>query len=114
MAALAWYKQKFGGDTGKLKDRIDGLTYGGVWLLVAKGEATPSDGHAIDHIGWRTPNLAAKASELKAQSVKFTTEPRPLTLASASLLLVGIAALASWIPARRTSRVDPADVLRAE
>ena len=49
---------------------------------MAKGEATPSDGHAIDHIGWRTPNLAAKASELKAQSVKFTTEPRPLTLAS--------------------------------
>ena len=81
-AALAWYKQKFGGDTGKLKDRIDGLTYGGVWLLVAKGDATPSEGHAIDHIGWRTPNLAAKASELKAQSVKFTTEPRPLTLPS--------------------------------
>ena len=38
----------------------------------------------------------------------------PITLASASLLLVGIAALASWLPARRTSRVDPADVLRAE
>jgi putative ABC transport system permease protein len=38
----------------------------------------------------------------------------PLTLASASLLLIGIAALASWLPARRTSRVDPADVLRAE
>jgi len=38
----------------------------------------------------------------------------PVTLASASLLLVGIAALASWLPARRTSRVDPADVLRAE
>jgi ABC-type antimicrobial peptide transport system permease subunit len=38
----------------------------------------------------------------------------PLTLASASVLLVAIAALASWIPARRTSRVDPADVLRSE
>jgi predicted permease len=38
----------------------------------------------------------------------------PLTLVSASLLLVGIAALASWLPARRTSRVDPADVLRSE
>jgi predicted permease len=38
----------------------------------------------------------------------------PVTLAGASLLLVAIAALASWIPARRTARVDPADVLRAE
>ena len=38
----------------------------------------------------------------------------PLTLVVSSLLLVGIAALASWIPARRTTRLDPAEVLRAE
>jgi predicted permease len=38
----------------------------------------------------------------------------PVTLAVASALLAGIAALASWIPARRASRVDPADVLRSE
>jgi putative ABC transport system permease protein len=37
-----------------------------------------------------------------------------VTLVGASLLLVAIAALASWIPARRTARLDPADVLRAE
>lgn len=37
-----------------------------------------------------------------------------LTLVSASLLLVAVAAVASWVPARRTSRLDPADVLRAE
>ena len=36
------------------------------------------------------------------------------TLAVASLLLVATAAVASWLPARRTSRLDPADVLRAE
>ena len=38
----------------------------------------------------------------------------PVTLVSASVLLVAIAAVASWLPARRTARVDPADVLRAE
>jgi catechol 2,3-dioxygenase-like lactoylglutathione lyase family enzyme len=80
-ATLAWYKEKFAGETAKLKDRLDGLRYGGVWLLVQRGEATPSEGHAIDHIGWRTTDLAAKAVELKGQNVKFTTEPRPLRLA---------------------------------
>jgi lactoylglutathione lyase len=79
---LAWYQKMFGGDSGKLKDRIDGLRFKGVWLLVAKGDATPSEGHAIDHIGWRTKNLASRASELKGESVKFTTEPRPITLAN--------------------------------
>ncbi|HEX5077287.1 MAG TPA: ABC transporter permease [Gemmatimonadaceae bacterium] len=42
------------------------------------------------------------------------TSMDPVTLLGASLLLVGIAAFASWLPARRTARVDPADVLRAE
>ncbi len=81
-ATLAWYKEKFGGESAKLKDRIDGLRYTGVWLLVQRGDATPSEGHAIDHIGWRTPDLNATTAELKGQSVKFTTEPRPLRLAS--------------------------------
>lgn len=42
------------------------------------------------------------------------TPTDPVTLVAASLLLVGVAALASWIPARRASRVDPAETLRAE
>jgi catechol 2,3-dioxygenase-like lactoylglutathione lyase family enzyme len=80
-ATLAWYKDKFGGEAGKLKDRIDGVKYGGVWMLVQRGDAEPSQGHAVDHIGFRTPNLASKTIELKAQGVKFTTEPTPLKLA---------------------------------
>ena len=38
----------------------------------------------------------------------------PLTLIAASALLVAIAALASWIPARRAARVDPVRTLRSE
>jgi putative ABC transport system permease protein len=38
----------------------------------------------------------------------------PVTLVGASLTLLAIATAASWIPARRASRVDPARTLRSE
>jgi ABC-type antimicrobial peptide transport system permease subunit len=38
----------------------------------------------------------------------------PLTLMVAALMLLAIATLASWIPARRAARVDPADALRMQ
>jgi ABC-type antimicrobial peptide transport system permease subunit len=38
----------------------------------------------------------------------------PLTIAGAALVLLSVAAFASWIPARRAGRVDPAEALRAE
>jgi catechol 2,3-dioxygenase-like lactoylglutathione lyase family enzyme len=85
-ATLTWYKERFGGETAKLRDRIDGLKYGNMWLLVQRGEATPSDGHAIDHFGFRTPDLAKKTTELKAMGVKYLTEPRPLKLASGTVV----------------------------
>ncbi len=38
----------------------------------------------------------------------------PATLAGATIVLLGTATLASWLPARRAARVDPAQALRAE
>ena len=45
-AELAWFAATFGGKVDKLKGQIDGIQYGDVWLLGARGEATPSAGHS--------------------------------------------------------------------
>jgi catechol 2,3-dioxygenase-like lactoylglutathione lyase family enzyme len=81
-AMVAWYSSTFGGRVGKLKDRIDGINMSGVWVLMQRGEAVPSQGHAIDHIGFRPIDVDAAVAELKKQNVKVTTEPRPLTFAN--------------------------------
>jgi ABC-type lipoprotein release transport system permease subunit len=38
----------------------------------------------------------------------------PAVFVAGAALLLGVVALASWIPARRALRLDPAETLRAE
>jgi ABC-type lipoprotein release transport system permease subunit len=38
----------------------------------------------------------------------------PLTYAAVAALMVGVTALASWVPARRATRVDPHAALSSE
>ncbi len=42
------------------------------------------------------------------------TATDPVTLAAAALLVLGVSAVATWLPARRAARVDPAEALRAD
>jgi len=42
------------------------------------------------------------------------TPTDPMTFASVSLLLMLVACIASWLPARRAGRVDPMEALRYE
>ncbi len=51
----------------------------------------------------------------RLQALLFETSPLdPLVFAAVSILLIGICLLASWLPARRATRLDPLTALRAE
>jgi putative ABC transport system permease protein len=58
---------------------------------------------------------AALTATRVLQALLFETSPtEPVVLAAVSALLLVLAALASYAPARRSARIDPAEVLRAE
>ena len=79
---LSWYQDAFGGERAKLKGRIDGLRYGGVWLLTnasAAGEKPDgSAGRAIYNLAWTVPSVDDAVAALKAKGLKVTVEPRSL------------------------------------
>lgn len=85
-ASLAWFADKFGGKPTRYKGTVEGINYGGVWLLGKKGDAAPSAGHAIDHIGFRPLNVDDAVASFKTKNVKVTTEPRPLVLPSGTTM----------------------------
>jgi putative ABC transport system permease protein len=49
------------------------------------------------------------------QSLLFGIGPNdPLALGLSAIVMLSVAALAAWLPARRAFRIDPAEQLRAE
>ena len=49
------------------------------------------------------------------ESLLFQVEPRdPTTFVTVSAILLGIGVVASWLPARRATRIDPIAALRAD
>jgi catechol 2,3-dioxygenase-like lactoylglutathione lyase family enzyme len=77
-ASLKWSVDNFGGERMKWKGRLDAVKYSNptVWLLAEKGDnVAPSQGRAIDHLGWAVPNVDAKVSDLTSKGLK-TVEPR--------------------------------------
>ncbi len=74
-----------------------------------------ADGLRLALAGGLVGLLAALALGQVLAAFLFGVAPRdPLTLAGVSLLLVGIALVSAWLPARRAARVDPLTALRAE
>lgn len=83
---FSWLLANFGGERTKLRGRIDAIKYSSlgfsdIWIFVQYGNLEPSEGHAIDHIGWRsTGPLAKTIDDLRRKGVIVTSEPRPLSL----------------------------------
>jgi len=77
-STLQWYADNFGGSSEQFGGALPGLNYGDVWLLVAQARSAvvPTQGRALDHLGWRYQDLAAASETLKANGVKFAMEPR--------------------------------------
>ena len=57
---------------------------------------------------------ALAATRVLASLVYGVSTTDPLTMAATAAILLGAAALASWVPAMRAARVDPAVSLRSE
>lgn len=81
-SVLRWYEEAFGGARTSLKGRVDGLRYGGVWLLAAKSAEgqtpAPSAGRAIYNIAWSVPSVDDAVAVLRGKGLRVTVEPRSL------------------------------------
>ena len=77
-ATLAWYRDVMGGEPARLKGRLDGLLFDGVWFLVsAHPDGTPGATfeRAIDHVGFVVDDLDSTAADLRRRGVTFEQEP---------------------------------------
>jgi catechol 2,3-dioxygenase-like lactoylglutathione lyase family enzyme len=89
-----WLLAKFGGTRAQMKGRLPGIKYSApgfsdVWVLVQKGDATPSEGHAIDHVSWRSTGPLAKFVDgLRTGGVPVTVEPREAKLPNGPAITV--------------------------
>lgn len=86
-----------------------GATASDVRLLVMR------EGLRLSLMGAVAGLVLAMASTRVLRGLLFEIEPLdPATLSSAAVVLVAAALLASYVPARRATKVDPIEVLRAE
>ena len=77
-ATLAWYQEMFGGESARLRDRLDGVLLGDIWLLAMRhqdGTPAATAGRAIDHIAFSVDNLDSAAARMRRDGIEFLEGP---------------------------------------
>lgn len=78
-AALAWFEQKLGGERGKLRGKLDGVRFDGVWIFaMSSGAEAPRAPTAIQVVAVRVDDVEASVHALTGAGVKLLSEPRTL------------------------------------
>jgi len=80
-ASLKWYEDMLGGRRDKLKGKIEGLRYDGIWLLVAKSGATApvsSGERAVMSVGWQVRDIKQADTAFNAKGTRAVVEPRAI------------------------------------
>lgn len=73
-ATLSWYEELLGGERGRLRNMIEGLQFGDVWLLAAQhadGVPAPTDGRTLDHIGFVVDDLDEAEADMRGSGTDF-------------------------------------------
>lgn len=74
--AFRWYHENFGGTV--IAEASNRLRYGSTRLMFLSGEAAPSQGSAIDHIGFSVPDLDATIAMMESKGVNVTSPVRDI------------------------------------
>jgi predicted permease len=79
-----------------------------LWMFVGRGLGLTVAGLTLGLCG------ALMLTRLMSGVLYGVKATDPLTFVGVGVLLLGVAALASWIPARRAARLDPVEALRSD
>lgn len=74
--AFLWYYENFGGTV--ISEASNRLRYGSTRLMFLSGEADPSQGSAIDHIGFSVPDIEEALAKMEANGVEVTAPVRDI------------------------------------
>jgi catechol 2,3-dioxygenase-like lactoylglutathione lyase family enzyme len=77
---LDWFEDKLGGAREMFKGQLDGLRYGGVWLLVSPrgdDELAPSADRSIRNLAWQVSDVIVASAEFQSKGVTLISDSRP-------------------------------------